>query len=123
MVTCERVLRMYYEERAGDYLEVGFRLCEDNEWLELHRCLVDQEFQVLVLGYVERDATFSGKPIEEFANSFICPVVLVGPDSAEEFHFNRAAALISQKLGVPEGRWETIQLPSQLTDIQSVKGG
>ena len=109
-VAQERELRMYYEERAGDYLEVGFRLCEDNEWLELHRCLVDREFQILVLGYAGKDATFSGKPIEEFANSFICPVVLVGPDEPQQFHFNRAAALISEKLGLPEGRWETIQM-------------
>ena len=104
----ERELRMYYDERAGDYLEVGFRLCEDNEWIELHRCLVDQEFQVLVLGYVGKDATFSGKPIEQFANGFVCPVALVGPDGSEQFHLNRAAALISQKLGLPEGGWETI---------------
>jgi hypothetical protein len=63
----ERELRMYYDERAGDYLEVGFRLCQDNEWVELHRCLVDQEFQVLVLGVVDANATFAGKPLEEFA--------------------------------------------------------
>ena len=73
---------------------------------------MDQEFQVLVLGYAGKDGTFSGKPIEEFANSFICPVVLVGPDGPEQFHFIRAADLISEKLGVPEGRWETIQVES-----------
>jgi len=105
----ERELRMYYEDRAGDYLEVGFRLCEDNEWLELHRCLVDDEFQALVLGYVGSEATFSGKPIEEFACSFICPVVLVGPDSRTHFHVNESAALLGHKLGFDEGSWEKIR--------------
>jgi hypothetical protein len=105
----ERELRMYYEDRAGDYLDVGFRLCEDNEWLELHRCLVDDEFQALILGYVGREATFSGKPIEEFASSFICPVVLVGPDISIQFHVNEPAALISHKLGFAEDSWEEIQ--------------
>jgi len=106
----ERELRMYYEERAGDYLDVGFRLCEGDEWLELHRCLVDDEFQALVLGYVGGEATFSGKPIEEFACNFICPVILVGPDSLGRVHLNGPAALISHELGCPEGSWETIQL-------------
>ena len=102
MVARERELRFYYDDRAGDYLEVGFRLCENNEWLELHRCLVDQEFQVLVLGYAGKHAKFSGKPIEEFAHSFICPVVLVGPDGPGQFHLNKAAALMSQNLGIPD---------------------
>jgi hypothetical protein len=102
----ERELRMYYDERAGDYLDVGFRLCEDNEWVELHRCLVDREFQILVLGYPAWGAQFAGKPMEAFADSFICPVVLVGPDSPGQFHLNQAAGLISDKLGLPEGGWE-----------------
>ena len=57
IVEKERELRMYYDDRAGDYLDVGFRLCENNEWLELHRCLVDQEFQILVLGNPGPEAT------------------------------------------------------------------
>jgi len=108
----ERELRMYYEERAGDYLDVGFRLCEDNEWLELHRCLVDDEFQALVLGFAGSEATFSGKPIAEFACSFICPVVLVGPDSPTQFQVNEAAALLGHKMGFKEGSWEKIQSAS-----------
>jgi hypothetical protein len=101
-IELERELRMYYDELAGDYLEVGFRLCEDNEWTELHRCLLKREFQVLVLGYVNEDATFGGKPILEFANEFVSPVVLVGPNYPDEFYLNGAAALISDKLGLGE---------------------
>ena len=106
----ERELRMYYDERAGDYLEVGFRLCEDREWLELHRCLMEREFQILVLGYAAREARFAGKPIEEFAESFVCPVVLVGPDHSRQLHLNGPATLMTGILGLPEGSWEKIGL-------------
>jgi hypothetical protein len=105
----ERELRFYYDNRAGDYLDVGFRLCEDNEWTELHRCLVIREFQVLVLGYIEQGATFAGRPIEEFANQFVCPVVLVGPDRPRQYRINSRAALIVEKLGLPSGCWNLIQ--------------
>ena len=106
----ERELRLYYDARAGDYLNVGFRLCEDNSWRELHRCLLVREFQVLVLGYVAPDAHFAGKPLQTFADSFVCPVVLVGPDDARQFRLNGAAALVSDKLRLPAGSWERIEL-------------
>lgn len=110
VVERERELRMYYDERAGDYLEVGFRLCENNEWLELHRCLVDREFQILVLAHLGPDTTFASRPLEEFADSFVCPVVLVGPDHPRQFRLNSAAALVTTRLGLPEGSWDRIGL-------------
>lgn len=106
----ERDMRLYYDQRAGDYVEVGFRLCDDNEWKELHRCLAEREFQILVLGYPGPGATFAGKPMEEFADSFVCPVILVGPDHPEQFYLNAGAALIHDKLGLPEGSWGKIEL-------------
>jgi hypothetical protein len=104
----ERELRIYYDRLAGDYLDVGFRLCDDREWTELHRCLVIREFQVLVLACPDPDATFSNLPIEEFANEFICPVVLVGPDNPDQFRLNSRARMIVEKLGLPEGCWSEI---------------
>lgn len=104
----ERELRIYYDRLAGDYLDVGFRLCEDKEWTELHRCLVIREFQVLVLAYPEPDATFSNLPIKEFANEFICPVVLVGPEDPDQFLLNSRARMIIEKLGLPGGCWSEI---------------
>ena len=62
----EKKLRLYYDERAGEYLNVGFRLCYDDSWSELHRCLMIREFQLLILGYTEYGVRFSGKPIEKF---------------------------------------------------------
>jgi hypothetical protein len=105
----EKELRMYYDKRAGDYLDVGFRLCEDAEWVELHKCLLIREFQILVLGYVGADAEFGGRPIEEFAEAFVCPVVLVGPDKPNQFHLNKQAALLVSKLGLENDSWNIIE--------------
>ncbi len=104
----ERELRLYYDKRAGDYLDVGFRLCEDNEWTELHRCLLVREFQVLVLANVRSGAMFAGKSLEEFAHSFVSPVVLVGPDRPDQYLLNSRAAMIVPELGLVDKKWELI---------------
>lgn len=109
IVERERELRMYYDERAGDYLDVGFRLCEDNEWTELHRCLLIREFQVLVLGYPDAAAMFAGRPIEEFADAFVSPVVLVGPDNESQIRVNSRAVIIRDRLGIPDENWQIIR--------------
>jgi hypothetical protein len=101
----EKELRLYYDLRAGDYLDVGFRLCEHAEWVELHRCLVVREFQVLVLAHIHPGATFGRRPIEEFADAFICPVVLVGPERPDQFRLNNPARLIADKLGIESAAW------------------
>ena len=105
----ERELRLYYDQRAGDYLKVGFRLCYDDSWRELHRCLLIHEFQLLVLGYVTPDALFTRKPIEKFAESFVCPVVLVGPEKPDQYRLNSQAALLIEKLGLEEIPWKRIE--------------
>ncbi|HEB84166.1 MAG TPA: universal stress protein [Bacteroidetes bacterium] len=101
-IESERNLRMYYDVRLRDYLKVGFRLCEDKEWTELHRCLVKREFDVLILGVPSENATFAGKPIREFADSFISPVVLVGPDDPDTLYLNPQAELISDQLSLSD---------------------
>lgn len=94
-VALEKELRLYYEERCGDYVDVGFRVCDGNGWNELHRCLMNRQFQLLVLAY---EKAFMGVPIEKFANQFISPVVLVGPDAGDEITINTPAALIADAL-------------------------
>jgi hypothetical protein len=96
----ERRLRLYYDAKLGDYLDVGFRLCEDREWTELHRCLTRREFQVLVLARPRHDSTFGGKPLDEFMDSFVCPVVAVGPTSPFDIRLNSPARLIADRLGL-----------------------
>jgi len=104
----ERELRLYYDKRAGDYLNVGFRFCEDNEWTELHRCLLVREFQVLVLAHISPGCMFAGKPIEDFAHAFVAPVVLVGPDKSDQLHLNSRAAMITHELELSDQAWEKI---------------
>jgi hypothetical protein len=96
----EKNLRLYYDHRAGEYLEIGFRVCYDDSWTELHKCLMIREFQLLVLGYTNKGAVFAKKPIEEFANDFISPVILVGPDDPTQFYLNHQAELLSFRLGI-----------------------
>lgn len=96
----EKELRLYYDERAGDYLDVGFRLCERTEWTELHRCLVVHEFEVLVLAYLYKGVKFGHRPIEDFAEGFVCPVVLVGPERSDQLFLNSPARLIADKLEI-----------------------
>jgi hypothetical protein len=106
----ERDLRLYYDELAGEYLEIGFRLCFDDSWRELHRCLASREFQILILANPESKALFSRKPIEKFADGFICPVILVGPERPEQFRLNSRAVLLIDNLGIPAGKWEQIEV-------------
>lgn len=104
----EKELRMYYDDRAGDYLDVGFRLCEHAEWTELHRCLLVREFQVLVLGYIAKGIKFGRFPIEEFTEKFICPVVLIGPKGPNQIYLNSRAALMANKLGLDDIPWKRL---------------
>jgi hypothetical protein len=109
----EKKLRLYYDERAGEYLNVGFRLCYDDSWSELHRCLMIREFQLLILGYTNYGARFAGKPIEKFANDFISPVVLVGPENPRQYFLNSRADLLSYKLGISSEdrtKWEKARI-------------
>lgn len=100
VVAKEKRLRLYYDAKLGDFLDVGFRLCEDREWTELHRCLTRREFQVLVIPCPDHQATFGGRPLEEFVDRFVCPVVVVGPTSPRDVLLNRPARLIADRLGL-----------------------
>ncbi|MBT8378163.1 MAG: universal stress protein [Ignavibacteria bacterium] len=101
----EKELRLYYDKLAGEYLNIGFRECCEDSWTELHRCLMISEFQILILGYTQMGANFIRKPIEEFANDFISPVILVGPENPEQICLNHQAALLSFKLGISKDKF------------------
>jgi len=101
----EKKLRLYYDELAGEFINVGFRVCYDESWTELHRCLMIREFQLLVLAYTKKGAFFAKKPIEEFANNFISPVILVGPESPEHLCLNNQTTLLSYKLGFSDKKF------------------
>ena len=109
LVRIEKALRFRYDEPAGDYVNVGFRLCHDNAWRELHRCLCRREFQILVLANPSDNAYFLGEPIPQFLKGFICPTIFVGPGRKDRLLVNRAANLIQEQLRLPRRR--TVKLP------------
>lgn len=119
-IDLEREIRLYYDDRLGDYDNVGFRLCEGDEDPELRRCLiVRKDYDILVLAYEGYGCTFGQRPIESFAESMPCPTVLVGPERQRQFHYNSAARLWRHSLGVAEEHW----LPVEEAGIKENSGG
>jgi len=105
----ELELREYYDFWLGDFVKVGFRLCEGNEGAELLRCLHRKEYDVLVVGYTEKGADFGGETIEKFASHFRIPVILVGPDKPNSYYLNQHAVKILDQLEIKEGSWKLIK--------------
>ena len=101
VIDLEREVRMYYDDRAGDYAEVGFRLCEGDEEPELRRCLVARrEFDVLVLPCPQEGSRLGDRNLEDFAEAMPCPTILVGPEHREQRRANSAARLWQDRIGV-----------------------
>ena len=99
-------MRLYYDERLGDFLNVGFRLCEGDEEPELLRCLlIHKDYDVLVLAYEYSGCPFGERPIEEFAERMACPTVLVGPRRNDQFYLNTPAKLWTDALDLDDGEW------------------
>jgi len=105
----ELELREYYENWLGDYVNVGFKLCEGNEGAELSRCLHKREYDLLIMGYLERGTDFGGQKVETFAAQFRVPVVMVGPDRPNTFYLNNRAIEIVDQLGIGTGDWHPIE--------------
>jgi hypothetical protein len=105
----DRHVREYYETRLGDFVDVGFRICEGFADRELRRCLMGGIYQVLVLAYRDVGAPFGGRTIEEFAYAFNGPVVMVGPDEPGRFLINPSAALLSGRLNLEGGEWTVLK--------------
>ncbi|MCG6963297.1 MAG: hypothetical protein LJE95_08535 [Acidobacteria bacterium] len=105
----ERVLRFRYEDKLGDFLIAGFRLCEESEWSELHRCLRKREFQVLVLPWPRRGCSFGRRPLERFVAAFVCPIIVIGPESPYVITVNPPAVPIAEQVGLAaDGGWSVV---------------
>ncbi len=105
----DQELRHAFEDRLGDYSEVGFRLCEGNDEFELRKCFRKGEYEVLVIGYASRGAAFGGTTtIDSFARRSRSPVVLVGPDAPDCYYLNEAAERRLVDLMIPDGKWQRI---------------
>jgi hypothetical protein len=110
-VALEREVREYYDKLLGDFVEVGFRLCEGDEEPELRRCLLmRRDYNVLVLSYEGYRCHFGSKTIEEFAESMICSVALVGPEGPNQIYLNSRASLSPwpERLGLVDGDWKRV---------------
>ena len=115
LVHLERRVRSYYDEKLGDFVEVGFRICEGFADAELRRCLLHRDYQVLVLAYTRFGAPFAGRTIEAFAYRFNAPVVLVGPSQPDQCFLNPPAVLIHPQLGLARAEWSV--LAHRFTDL------
>jgi hypothetical protein len=105
LVALDRLVREYYDDKLGDFVEAGFRVCEDFVATELRRCLFRREYQVMVLGYPGHGATFGNDSIEAFAYRFNGPIVLVGPNRPNQLYLNPPACLVSWRLGLSDEDW------------------
>ena len=112
-IDLEKEIRLYYDDKLGDYEKVGFRLCLGDEAPELRRCLFDHEYDILVLSYQKPLCPLGDKPIEEFARSMQCPVVLVGPNRPDEIYLNEPATLWTDEIGVGPGQWQPVPKTSE----------
>jgi hypothetical protein len=109
-IELERDARLYYDRLLGDFVNVGFRLCEGDEDPELRRCLlVRKEYDVLVLGYEGYGTMFGSKTIEQFAESMPCPTLLVGPEHAGQLFVNTAAGPWIERLELARG-WQPLPM-------------
>jgi hypothetical protein len=109
-IELERWVRLYYDDRLGDFVNVGFRLCEGDEEPELLRCLlIRKDYDVLVLAYEHPGCPFGRRPIEEFAQRMACPIVLVGPERSDQYYLNRPAQLWTDMLALGEGEWLALE--------------
>jgi hypothetical protein len=114
LVDLDRRVREYYDEKLGDFVEVGFRVCEDLVDTELRRCLFRREYQVMVLGYLGHGAKFGDHTIESFAYRFNGPIVLVGPERPDQFFLNPPARLVSWRLGLSDEDWTALEAPAEV---------
>jgi hypothetical protein len=113
LIALDRRVREYYDEKLGDFVEAGFRVCEDFVDTELRRCLFRREYQVMVLPHLGYGATFGDDSIETFAYRFNGPVVLVGPDRPEQLYLNPPAGFVSWRLGLSEDDWMPVLVPAE----------
>jgi hypothetical protein len=105
----DKELRMQYDDKLGEFSDVGFRLCEGISEVELKKCFRRGDYEVLVIGYQDKNADFGGTTtIEEFAQKFQGPVVLVGPESPDSYYINERAKNMVDQLNIPDGKWNLI---------------
>lgn len=118
LVDLDRRVREYYDDKLGDFVDVGFRVCEDLVDMELRRCLFRREYQVMVLGYLGYGAPFGDSSIESFAYRMNSPLALVGPHRPSQFYLNPPATLISGQLGLSGDDWAPLPMSPEVEEAR-----
>ncbi len=114
LIAMDRLVREYYDDKLGDFVEAGFRVCEDVVDNELRRCLFRREYQAMVLARHEHGAHFGNDSIENFAYRFSGPIVLVGPERPDQLYLNPPARVISWQLGLADDEWMPLVPPAEV---------
>jgi hypothetical protein len=118
LIEADRLLREHFEDRLGDFVDVGFRVCESGRHnQELRQCLRRREYQLLVVPYLGYEASFGNMPILEFAFRFPAPVLLVGPEHAAQYHLNPPAEAIDASFELRLGRHASIPQPRKFQQL------
>jgi hypothetical protein len=121
LVAKEREVREYFEDRLGDFVQVGFRVCPTGRHnLELRRCLLRREYQLLIIPYLSPDVGFGNMSLQEFAYRFAAPVMLVGPERPSEYRFNPFAGVVHGSDHLVYGPWQAINAPTELQTLPVV---
>jgi hypothetical protein len=106
----ELELRQHFEPKLGDFTNVAFKLCEGMYQVELTRCFRQNLLDLVVIGYQQDDKMTSGEqPLVDFATHLNHPLVIVGPESADQFTLNHAAQTWLDTLQLPDGSWQIVE--------------
>lgn len=118
LIAEDRKLREYYDDLLGDYVDVGFRVCDSvRHNFELRCCLMKRDYDILFIPYIYESVPFGNMPIEEFAYRFPAPVVLVGPESENNFHINPPTNLIIDFLDLEDISCAFIEKPERYQEL------
>ncbi|MCP4727037.1 MAG: hypothetical protein GY863_18500 [bacterium] len=99
----ERKLREHFDDMLDDYVDVGFKLCSRKKHnFELKSCMIKNEFQILVIPFIDYDMKMDDMPIKDFAGSFGAPVILIGPEKEDQYHINYPADLLLDLGSLPD---------------------
>jgi len=121
LIEADRILRERYEDRLGDFVEVGFRVCGSARHnLELRQCLRRKEYQLLIIPYLAHGASFGNMPIEEFAFRFPAPILLVGPEHAGRYHLNPPAEAIDASVDLRLGEHAPVRKPETYQNLSVI---
>lgn len=103
----ELELRQYFDPRLGDFTNVAFKLCEGLYQVELIRCFRQKLLDLVVIGAMPDEHLEPGEQsLVTFAARLPYPMVIVGPQSPDQFLLNKPTEAWLDDLSLPVGSWQ-----------------